>query len=50
MLMYLGWALKEDNMRISHEVGDTSSPCHVAHEQMEHIATSSEAKKVSIDK
>ena len=43
--MYLGWALKEDNMRISHEVGDTSSPCHVAHEQIEHIAASSEAKR-----
>jgi hypothetical protein len=46
----LGWAIKEDNMRIPHEVEDTSSPCHVAHEQMEHIAASSGAKKVSIDK
>jgi hypothetical protein len=39
-----------DNMRIPPEVGDTSSPCHVAHEQMEHISASSEAKKVSIEK
>eukprot|EP00267_Zea_mays_P046346 XP_020398716.1 uncharacterized protein LOC103637304 [Zea mays] len=36
---------QEDNMRIPPEVGDTSSPCHVAQEQMEHIAASSEAKK-----
>ena len=48
--MYLGCAIWVDNMRIPPEVGDTSSPCHVAHEQMEHIAASSEAKKVSIDK
>ncbi|XP_035820991.1 uncharacterized protein [Zea mays] len=41
---------QEDNMRIPPEVGDTSSPCHVTQEQMEHIAASSEAKKVSIDK
>jgi hypothetical protein len=37
-------------MRIPPEVGDTSSPCHVAHEQMEHIGASSEAKNVSIEK
>jgi hypothetical protein len=37
-------------MRSPPEVGDTSSSCHVAQEQMEHIAASSEAKKVSIDK
>jgi hypothetical protein len=50
MLMYVGWALKEDNIRFPHEVGDTSSPYHVAHEQLENIAASSEAKKVSIAK
>jgi hypothetical protein len=36
-------------MRIPPEVGDTSSPCHVAHEQMEQICASSEAKKLSIE-
>jgi hypothetical protein len=36
-------------MRIPHEVCDTSSPCHVAHDQTEQIGASSEAKKVSIE-
>jgi hypothetical protein len=36
-------------MKIPHEVCDTSPLCHVAHDQMEQIGASSEAKKVSIE-
>jgi hypothetical protein len=36
-------------MKIPHEVCDTSSSLHVAHDQMEQIGASSEAKKVNIE-
>jgi hypothetical protein len=39
----------DDVFELCYIGGDTSSPCHVAHDQMEQIGASSEAKKVSIE-